>query len=514
VTHFPEKILMPTIEFQTKVQTYGASHRYQLPVVTVLLGLLIAFSSFIPFQTLSDTGYHDGQRIATSLYLIVGMLLLGWRIAGKEFFLIPTGRRRTRIAIIFWGLGVMSSMTSYSPRHAFYEWASLAMLFLVSWMIATEVARNSSDLLDRILLFCGVGCSLYIFQALVAYVSALVVGQQPDPRDLIVGFDNYRFLNHIQTISLPLIGILAIRGFKSGAPAYFNPKYWFVTLLLWWMLTFVSGGRGTFLGVWSGMLVVLALHPRQAWPWFRTMSLSCAAGLAAYLFFYWLVPHLYGLQPFGFLLDVAQRTAANPDSSRWPLWQRAIELILSHPWLGVGPLHFAHYSQDLKIAAHPHNAPLQIAAEWGLPALIALSALVVSAARALLSAGRAVLPTDFRNQALFSAFAATGVSIVVDSLVSGLIVMPASQLWIALYLGCAWGWAVSQTRPCMSPKATISSNSRYALMAGVLMLVVLQVKGLWPELLNLPSHETKSKSLGFYTERSHFTPRIWRAGYF
>jgi len=408
----------------------------------------------------------------------------------------------------------MSVVASYSPRHAFYEWANLAMLFLITWMIAAEIGRNSSELLDRTLLLCGVGCSLYIFQALAAYVSALIVGQQPDPQDLIVGFDNYRFFNHVQTISLPLIGFLALRTIKSGAPAYFNPTFWFVTLLLWWMLTFVSAGRGTFLGVWCGMLVAIALHPRQALPWFRTMSLACAAGLATYLFFYWLVPHLYGLQPFGFLPDVVQRTAANPDSSRWPLWQRAIELVMSRPWFGVGPLHFAHYSQDLKIAAHPHNALLQLAAEWGLPALVVFSALLFSAGRALLRAGRAVLPTDFRNQALFSALTATGVSIVVDSLVSGLIVMPASQLWIALYFGCAWGWTISQTRPFQPPQAVFLSNFRYVLMGGVLMLVVLQAKGLWPELSDLPGHEIKSKALGLYTEGSHFTPRIWRAGYF
>ena len=505
---------MPIIGFQNNLRTYSASHEHQWPLTTTLLGLLIAISPLIPFQTLSNTGYNDGQRIVTSLYLMVGMLLVGWRLVCKKLLLVSMSGKNIDVSILFWGLGVMSSMASYSPRHAFYEWANLAMLFLVSWMIATELARNFSDLLDLTLLLCGVGCSLYIFQALVAYVSALVVGQQPDPRDLIVGFDNYRFLNHVQTISLPLMGLLAIRRFKSGTSAYFNPTYWFVTLLLWWMLTFVSAGRGTFLGVWSGMLVVLALHPRQAWPWFRTMSLSCAAGLAAYLFFYWLVPLLYGLQPFGFLIDVAQRTAADPGSGRWPLWQRSIELVLSHPWLGVGPLHFAHYSQDLKIAAHPHNAPLQIASEWGLPALIALGALVFSGARVLLSAGRAVLPTDFRNQALFSAFAATGVSIIVDSMVSGLIVMPASQLWITLYLGCAWGWAVSQIRHVKPRKPTISSPIRYALLGGILMLIGLHAKGLWPELSDLPGHETRSKSLGFYTEGSHFTPRVWRAGYF
>lgn len=505
---------MPIIGYQTKLRTFFPNHEHQWSLATIFLGLLIAANPFIPFQILSDTGYHDGQRIVTSLYLIFGMLMLGWREAGHELFLIPLGRRSISFAIIFWAFGLMSSMTSYSPRHAFYEWANFAMLFLVSWMIATEVARNTTCLIDRTLLLCGVGSSLYVFQALVAYVSALVIGQQPDPRDLIIGFDNYRFLNHVQTISLPLIGILAIRELKHDARIYLIPRFWFVILLLWWMLTFVSAGRGTFFGVWAGMLAVLALHPHQAWPWFRTMSLSCAAGLAAYLFFYWLVPLVYGLQPFGFLIDAAQRTAADPGSGRWPLWQRSIELVLSHPWLGVGPLHFAHYSQDLKIAAHPHNAPLQIASEWGLPALIALSAFVFLGARTLLSAGRAVLPTDFRNQALFSAFAATGVSIIVDSMVSGLIVMPASQLWITLYLGCAWGWAVSQIRPVKPRKPAISSPLRYALLGGILMLIGLYAKGLLPELLDLPSHETRSKALGFYTERSHFTPRVWRAGYF
>lgn len=505
---------MPFIRFSAYFRNDLTSRRSPWPLAITLLGLLIAASPVIPFQTLSGTGYHDGQRIVTSLYLIFGALLLGWRLVDHGYFLIRLDRRIVSSAVILCALGVMSSMTSYLQRHAFHEFANLAMLFLLSWMIATEVARNSCDILDRTLLLCGAGCGLYIFQSLVAYTSALIVGQQPASQDLIVGFDNYRFFNHIQTISLPLIGFLAIRRLKSGAPAYSDSTYWFITLLLWWMLTFVSAGRGTFMGVWSGMLVVLALHPRKAWPWFRTMSLSCAAGLAAYLFFYWLVPHLCGLEPFGFFLEVAQRTAADPGSGRWPLWQRAIELILSHPWLGVGPLHFAHYSQDLKIAAHPHNAPLQIAAEWGLPALIALSALVFSGIRALLSAGRAVLPTDYRNQALFSAFFATGVSIVVDSMVSGLIVMPSSQLWVALYLGCAWGWAVSQTRPCKPLKAAISSAFRYTSIAGILMLVVLHAKGLWPELSDLPSHETQSKALGFYTEGSHFTPRVWRAGYF
>lgn len=505
---------MSVSQLKSRLQTLRASQLHSLPLVTALLCLLIALSPLIPFQALSGTGHHDGQRMMASLYLTVGMLIFVWRVAGRVFLFIPLGPQSTKFAAFFWVLGLISAMASYSPRHALYEWASLATLFLVSCLVAGEIARRSSKLLDQTLLCCGVACSLYIFQALVAYAAALVVGQQPDSRDLIVGFDNHRFFNHVQTISLPLLGILASRKFKTSLSTHHHPTFWFVVLLLWWMLTFVSAGRGTFLGVWCGMLVAMVFNPTQAWPWFRTMLLSCVAGLAACFFLYWLVPQMFGLHAFGFLFDVVQRTAADPSNGRWPLWQRAFELTLGHPWLGVGPLHFAHYSQDLTIAAHPHNAPLQIASEWGVPALFALCALLISGVRALLNAGRAVSATDFRHQTLFSAFLAAGVSIAVDSLVSGLIVMPLSQLWIALYTGCAWGWAHSQVRSCVQPELKLSSAARYALMAGILILVALHIRGLWPELLDLPSHEAKSKTLGFYTDLSNYTPRIWRAGYF
>ena len=486
----------------------------QLPLGVMGLGALIFASPLVPFRMLSGTGYHDGQRMATSLYCLFGGLVLILRLLQRQRFPQLIGKQVLLLFGLFWSAGFISSIGAYSPRHAFYEWASLAVLFLMGWMIATEVRGGCNGLIDRILLLCGTGCSLYIFQALVVYVSALVIRQQPDPRDLIVGFDNYRFLNHIQTISLPLLGILAVGSFGLRKPSYFKPPYWFVILVLWWMLAFVSAGRGTFLGVWVGMLVMLVLYPRQAWPWFRVLSLSCGAGLLAYLLFYWLIPHFVGLQPFGFFLEVVQRTAADPDSGRWPLWQRALELALSHPWLGVGPLHFAHHSQDLKIAAHPHNAVLQIAAEWGLPALIALNALVLRGGHALQRAGRVTLPMDLRNQTLFSAFAATGVSTLVDSFVSGLVVMPSSQLWITLYIGCAWGWAASHTSICETKKFVPSSGVCYGLAAGILMLLIFNARGLWPEILDLPRHESESQALRFQREESHFTPRIWRAGYF
>ena len=36
----------------------------------------------------------------------------------------------------------------------------------------------------------------------------------------------------------------------------------------------------------------------------------------------------------------------------------------SSPWLGIGPMQFAALASV--VGAHPHNWPLQVAAEWGL----------------------------------------------------------------------------------------------------------------------------------------------------
>lgn len=494
--------------FKDEFRPWGVNF-LTVPFLTTFLSVLIVVYPLFPFQALSNTGYHDGQRIVTSLCLAVGMVVLGVYLAHGQSNLFRTSRRNIVLQLLFLGSGLLSSIAAYSPRYALYEWATFGMLFLASWTISVEVARSPSDIIDRTLLLFGFGVSLYAYQALVAYVAALIIGQQPDPSYLVVGFDNYRFFNHVQSVSLPLIGMLATRKYQLKYSAF-----WFVTLLMWWMLTFVSGGRGTFLAVWTGMFFVLALNPKQAWRWFRTMLLSCVAGLIAYFFFYWLVPQFYGLQPFGFLLDVAQRTAADPGSGRWSLWQRAIELVHANRWLGVGPLHFAHYSHDLKIAAHPHNALLQVAAEWGIPALLAFCVLIFSGFRALLRVGKTVPLTDFRNQTLFSAFVATGVAIFVDSMVSGLIVMPTSQLWIALYVGCVWGWVRSRAIISAPAELVTPLRSRYAQLASVMALVILHVNGLFPEIADLPSHEAKSRELGFYAERSYFTPRLWRAGYF
>jgi hypothetical protein len=58
--------------------------------------------------------------------------------------------------------------------------------------------------------------------------------------------------------------------------------------------------------------------------------------------------------------NVVQRTAADPTSRRTLLWQLSLQLIAAHPWLGVGPHHFAHEGAKLSWGA---SAQLAVA-DW------------------------------------------------------------------------------------------------------------------------------------------------------
>lgn len=485
------------------------------PLILFALGTFTLISAVIPFPLISGTGYHDGQRIVEALFFLFALLVIALRILTIESYLKFFSSFKSGPPLCFIFLGLWAASTALSPRHGFYEWASLVGLLLISGAIAQEVSVNAALLIDKILLLCGTGCSLYILQALIAYGLAVINIEQAAPHSLIFGFDNYRFLNHIQTVGLPLLGLLLVRTEHLNAPKYFHFSFWLAIASLWWTLTFVSAGRGTFVAVWSGMLIAVLLYRRQAYPWFRAMALTCVLGLVTYFVLYVCVPIFIGLQPFGLLLGVVQRTAVDPSSSRLELWRLAVELVTAQPWLGIGPLHFAHHTQALGVSAHPHNFVLQIAAEWGLPALFAMLGVLYVSGKSLLRANPLDgLPSSVQNQSIFVVFVATAISIFLDSMVSGLMVMPSSQLWVTLYLGCAWGWVSSCAANNSVPTPPTSIAKRCCALAFVFSLQVLHLNGLWPEVLTLQDREKRFLELQSELHPVQFNPRVWRMGHF
>jgi hypothetical protein len=244
---------------------------------------------------------------------------------------------------------------------------------------------------------------------------------------------------------------------------------------------------------------------RQAVAWCVSLLLSGLAGLVLYLLLYVLLPVQRGLEPFGLLFSrVARSVSEDPSSGRLQLWARAWEMVQAHPWVGAGPAHFAHVARDLPYGAHPHNWVLQVASEWGLPALFFLCAALALSISKLLRL-RWVVAAKQRDT--LTAWLVTGGAILVDGLFSGLIVMPVSQLWIALYLGCAWGWTAplssSVTEMCRGlygPGRGIARRG-FAVLAALLLVVVL-IWGIGPEL------REQSLLKVHFPEKYLFRPRL------
>lgn len=486
-----------------------ASARLQQPFA-ILAVILAVVGPLWPFALINGAGFHDNQRILE--IICVGMALslsLVFLVRVSHSGVSPLYKSRAVFFLtLFFSLGFVSSVVAYSPRHSLFEWANILSLGITSMLIASEIRTKGDGLLDKVLLLCGVGCAFYIFLEIILYLAVINTGSQPTNEILITGFDNYRFFNHVQTVTLPLLGLFAVRS-GMGKKKIFS----WIVISAWWALLFLTAGRGTFIGVLAGIGVTALCLWRASLPWSKVMLYSALLGLGVYLLFYVLIPLLLGLQPFGLLFSVIGRTMENPDSSRLPLWRRAWEMIVAHPWLGAGPLHFAHFGRSVQSGAHPHNWVLQIASEWGVPALLCLAAALALGFRKMLAARRYPALKDGKNQLILAAWLTTGVAILVDGLVSGLFVMPSSQLWIALYLGCAWGWLCSVTPVQAATTMHLSPLARVGGVIGVAVLIYFLGHGLWPEIRNLPFYEEQSLQKELYPNPV-YRPRIWLGGYF
>lgn len=446
---------------------------------------------------------HDHQRLVQ-----IGTVLLGGSIAlveRKTLASLFSGRPGMALAAFF-ALGILSTAAAFSPRFAAFEVANLFLLYVLATMVAAEIARNGQPALLLVLRCLGGMCAFYVFLFVVAYVGGLSLGIPLALDDFTTNFSNIRFFNHTQTSTLPLLILLCCLTRRASRVGWL----WTAVAAYWWMALYATAGRGTLVGMMAGCAVAAVLARRRAVPYLRHVAMTAALGLVAYFFFLTVVPALLGAAGMSSFSSTFQRTAADPASGRMLLWRLAAALIEQHPWLGVGPMHFAHHAGYLHIGAHPHDWLFQVAAEWGLPAFACLLAALAYGLRALLRSGARVRDDDGANQAIFAALLTGAVAILVDGLVSGIFVMPQSQLAVALYLGCAIGWhRIAGPAPTAVPGGVrygVSAVCIVAAMAGV-------VAGAGPDAGARLRSEDPTPAQQAVNTGSQW-PRLWKAGYF
>lgn len=431
------------------------------------LALLVLLSAFIVVHTnlVLVTGlshYYDGRRIlqlvllaSMALVLVASMRLrTEMMVISHEFSWVLKG---TVIAV--GGAGIISSLRAPLPQAGLREVALFSLLGVLT--VAVAAARRALGLrFDRtviVSIVAGGFVYLVIFVALRRAHIALLGFESLSvhPQHLFYGWSNARFFGQIGVWVFPLLVAAPLllrdrsRITRSGA--------WLVAAG-WWALIIEAGGRGSIIFTVVAVLVVAILLGRLARNWAAAAAVVVAAGTvvwfaASRLMHMLYAPAVEGDAPSRAMTPGVERAIqrGTSDNFRFAFWQDALEMIQSAPLLGVGPEHYAYHQQTLHTAA-PHNVPLQLASEWGVPAAVVLGALVGWATLAWTRTWRAQVDTDNYTRSVVPGLTAAAVGAGMLGMVEGVIVTPASQIMLALVAG----WMLAIHRAATHPSHRVS----------------------------------------------------------
>lgn len=459
----------------------------QFLIFSVLIALISLSPSLkiIP-SSIIVTSPHDNQRLLELTLIIVTLIHgLEFKIHSSHF----TVSRPVRYMLyLLMGLTLASSYLAKLPRHALIEISLFAGLFYLALFIARLYHENNVLLIKQLTYTFWASILLSMVSFYVSYITATVYSTPVTWPAPINGFSNIRSFNQYQLWTLGLITLpLLAFDFKSA-----RTRNWIhAGLVLWWVLLFYSASRGVLLAWGLGILITALVYRKLAWPFIRLQLSHITLGFFSYQILFQLIPYLRGSAV------VTGTVMRDTTSDRIELWSQCINLIQNHPLFGVGPMHFAWYSNT---SAHPHNSVLQIMAEWGLPAALLILAvagygLVCWLKKFNISSLQTKTKLD-RNLVVVLFF--TLIANAAYSLVDGVIVMPISQVLMFTIIGLTIGYYSKDNM------AEVNNKSLFKRIFAGITLVTL-IWSTLPEILQSASGDAKRFSIG-YTAAG---PRIW-----
>ncbi|WP_233993982.1 O-antigen ligase family protein [Salinibacter altiplanensis] len=260
---------------------------------------------------------------------------------------------------------------------------------------------------------------------------------------------------------------------------------------------FASNVRGTIVAMGVAAVGVGLLFRQEAKRWLLVQ----AAGLLLGVFLYYLLFSTGGGPPV-----VEKFSEGGTYSGRLQLWTTSLELAWAHPWLGAGPMHFAWPPFHFATGAHSHNALLQWLAEWGFPSTVVMTGLAVWGGwRWMRQEARAAKRASGEANGIRVALVGSVLAAASHAMVSGLLVTPISQVFLALVGGWAWGRYQFQQEP-----TTVPSSMSHAVLC-VLLVVSMGVVG--SSLKDLTTVDERRDALLEAVDRNRFSPRYWGQGF-
>jgi len=499
----------------------------------VVLALLLFLVAGVSVRGFGLYHWHDSQRVFELLaLLVVGAAMLACPPALRSLVheaLRWIGVRGLAALGAAAALGLFSAWHAASQRFALIEVCILFLLGLcvlgVARARALEGRRLDIVLLCAILAAAAALCATF----LVAWLAA-VSSDAGFFSELLFqsGFSNVRFLGQFHTFALPLLACACL---LPGLRPFYRALV-FMLLALTWTMAIGTVTRGTWFAWVAAVIILLPFARARLLPLLQMQLGGLVAGaLLAWVMFDWVPQMLASADASAFGLFTGRFSDPLALRSRDLLWMRAAELIAAHPWTGVGPMMLA--LDHNPVATHPHNALIQLAAEWGLPAAVLMTAVGIGLwwklaaslprlqwPRSPGSPASSVSPDAARLGVLLPVALVWAVTAAaIHAMVDGLLVMPYAQVAGAMILGWTLGVlrpsAVRRTAPAAVRRRGPGRRCVSVLQAGAAVAVaaagLFLAAGTWPELSRLEAREDA------FFERHPFEvlskPRLWSQGW-
>ena len=497
----------------TKTGTHPYPFSLNLNPGTLLFLLVCAYIVLVPsIDLLPVIGRYDEKRLLECVLLLLAALcpLISSNIQGQLIRLatrIPVWNRRLLLILV--AIGLISSFLATSPGRAILDVSVYVLLFIACLMIALQY-HHLGEVFDRLVVNALLLTSAFSLTSFIAAYTAANI--EPVPLlhwDLFGNFSHIRFFSQFQSWTLPLIVLpLLLVNKPTGL------RLWIPLLLAggWWFLLLTSGTRGTLLGLIVAAIVTAVAFGRRALPWFKWQGCALLIGLSVYILVFLLPPLLASTDTSAIQQGTLGRSLTH-SSGRFHLWKDAGSMIAQHPILGIGPMHYAcGVTND--IAAHPHNAVLQIAAEWGVPAALITIYIFVSGFIAWIKQGRTRLAPGHGGASataqimLYPALLASLTTASIHALFSGVINMPLSQVSMILVIG--WMLAI-YFGPAPASATVPGKRASASLLWSLLFLgaVCGLLAGIVPDLMNFGElMNNDHMPLG----ATQLMPRFWQQG--
>lgn len=429
-----------------------------------LFGMALLSGVTIDFQ--AEMIWHDQQRIEQLILLAIAAVGAAtvWRSKLTESWTYFSLSTRAAI-VLFFLVGALSSALAPYPRMAALE-VVVFFLLLVSAMILAVDSKNARCQFDIWATRLILGLAFLIAtKVLMGYVAFLAEGVKLDTEAMFSGtFSNRRVFGQVATLFIPLLTLPLLEKTQSNM---FRLSA-FVLLVVWWVLLIASGTRGSWFALVGGALLTSVVAWRYTKKWLTIQVFALMTGLGIYTLLFVVVPAWIGGSASieNRWVDIAHL------SGRDVLWNLAIHQIKLDPWLGIGPMHFA--SLHSVFGAHPHNAVLQLVAEWGVFAVPLIVVIGLALVRSLFNARQVDVDNSLRICLTISLFAAA-----IQSMVDGVIVIPYTQLCLVLIVGWTIGVANRHVEVKHCKQKPLARSLPYLMAFGV--AVAMLAYGVFPE---------------------------------